>query len=165
AFPTIKALHPPARLVVGGDGPDREACERAIPGELAGDVEFLGRVTPEAVAAVLGNAAVVALPALGGESFGIVLLEAMAAGRPVVATSIPGYAAVARHEREALLVPPGDSDALAAAVATVLRDPGLGDALVDAGRRRAAEFDWDRVVEDVEKAYRDAIAARRHRAD
>lgn len=160
AFGAIKRLHPPARLVIGGDGPDRQACERAIPADLRDDVEFLGRVSPEAVAAVLGNAAVVVLPALGGESFGIVLLEAMAAGRPVVATSIPGYAAVARDGREALLVPPGDHDALAIAVARVLREPALGDALVEAGRARAAEFDWDRVVVDVEKAYLDAIAAR-----
>ena len=158
AFPAIKERHPPARLVIGGEGPDRDACERAIPGALRGDVEFLGRVTPESVAAVLGNAAVVALPALGGESFGIVLLEAMAAGRPVVATTIPGYAAVARDGREALLVPPGDAAALAEAVARILSEPALGDALVEAGRLRAAEFDWDRIVVDVEQAYRDAIA-------
>ena len=140
AFPAIKQLHPQARLLIGGEGPDRDACERSIPDAVRRDTEFLGRVSPEAVAAVLGSAA-------------------------VVATSIPGYAAVARDGIEALLVPPGDADALAAAVATILRDPALGDRLVDAGRLRAAEFDWDRIVVDVEQAYVDAMSARSDPAD
>lgn len=158
AFPAVAAARPAARLIVAGEGPEREACERAIPATLRDRVSFLGRVSDEALPAVIGQASVVALPALRGESFGIVLVEAMAAGRPVVATANPGFAAVARHEREALLVPPGDPAALAEAILRVMDDPALARSLVAAGRIRAAEFDWDRIVADVERAYTDAVA-------
>lgn len=160
AFAHLKAVRPHARLIVVGEGPDRAACEEAIPEMLREHVSFLGRVSDESLPSVIGQASAVALPALGGESFGIVLLEAMAAGRPVVATSIPGYAAVARDGVEALLVPPGDPEALAAALARVMGDAALARRLVVAGSARAAEFDWRRVVAGVEQAYLDALADR-----
>lgn len=158
AFGALKRLHPNASLLIAGDGPDRAACEAAVPEPYRNDVTFLGRVSDEALAAVIGQASVVALPALGGESFGIVLLEAMSAGRPVVATNIPGYAAVARHDREAILVPPADAAALAAALDRVMVDRSLAGRLITAGHTRAAEFDWDHVASEVERVYRDAAA-------
>lgn len=159
AFPEIKRAHPEARLVIAGDGPDRKDCEEAIPASLVNDVTFLGRVSDEALVSVIGAASVVALPATGGESFGVVLLEAMAAGRPVVASDIPGYAAVARRDTEALLVPPGDVSALAAAVARVMADEPLATKLAEAGRARASEFDWSRLAVDIERCYELALAS------
>ncbi|GAC1410258.1 MAG: glycosyltransferase family 4 protein [Actinomycetota bacterium] len=159
SFATIKRERPNARLIIVGEGPDRERCEEAIPPAMRSDVSFMGRVGDAALASVIGQAAVVALPALGGESFGIVLLEAMAAGRPVVATTIPGYAAVARDGVEALLVPPGDPRALAESLIRVMDDAALGERLAAAGKVRAAEFDWDNVVSSVEAAYEDALRA------
>ncbi|MHB8512495.1 MAG: glycosyltransferase family 4 protein [Actinomycetota bacterium] len=159
SFASLKQLQPDAKLIIVGDGPDRKHCEQSIPESLRGDVSFLGQISDEAKAAVIGQASVVALPALGGESFGIVLLEAMAAGRPVVATNIPGYAAVARDGIEALLVTPNDPDGLAAAMSKLMDDPSLARSLVAGGFERAREFDWDHVVEGVEDAYRAALAA------
>ena len=86
-------------------------------------------------------------PALGGESFGIVLLEAMAAGTPVVASAIEGYRNVARPDHEALLVPPGDVDALRAALRRCSTTMRCRDALIAAGRTRADEFSMARLAE------------------
>ncbi|MGH2829628.1 MAG: glycosyltransferase family 4 protein, partial [Actinomycetota bacterium] len=157
AFARIKRDCPTARLVVAGDGPDREACEAAVAPAFRDDAVFMGRVSDEAKLSVIAASSVIALPATGGESFGVVLLEAMAAARPVVATAIPGYAAVARDGVEALLVPPADPEALAQAVVRLMGDPALSHRLATAGRARAAEFDWDRIVVDVERSYADAL--------
>lgn len=161
AFARLKERVPEARLVVLGDGPERRACEAAVPVSIRDDAVFAGAYTPDGLVAALGEANVVAQPALGGESFGIVLLEAMAARRPLVATDIAGYAAVARDGVEALLVAPGDAAALAAALERLMTDEALASALAKAGRVRAEEFDWSRVVVEVEKCYDEAVATRR----
>ena len=98
-------------------------------------------------------------PALGQESFGLVLVEAMAAGVPVVASDIAGYREVLRKDVDGLLVPPGDPAVLADAVAGVLKDPDLARKLSEAGRARAAEFSWDRVAGELEAVYRAAAAS------
>jgi phosphatidylinositol alpha-mannosyltransferase len=97
-------------------------------------------------------------PSTGGESFGIVLAEAMAAGLPVVASDTAGYDEVITDGVDGILVPPGRPDALADALSRVLEDPGLAARLGSAGRARAAAFDWSTVIERIEEAYRDAMA-------
>lgn len=94
-------------------------------------------------------------PGLGGESFGIVLLEAMASGVPVVCSDLPGFREVAGDQ--AVLVPPGDADALAAALRRVLADPEQRERMSHASRQRAAEYDWDVLVAGVEDVYREAV--------
>jgi phosphatidylinositol alpha-mannosyltransferase len=98
-------------------------------------------------------------PSTGGESFGYVLVEAMAAGLPVVASDTPGYDEVVRDGVDGLLVPPSDPAALADSAARVLDDPALADRLRSAGRERAARFDWPIVVEEIEAVYRRTLAA------
>jgi phosphatidylinositol alpha-mannosyltransferase len=103
-------------------------------------------------------------PATGGESFGIVLVEAMASGAPVVASDIAGYRDVAGDRNQggaALLVPPEDPPALAGAVRRVLADPGLAADLRQAGQTRAARFDWSVVTGEIEGAYEEAVRRRR----
>ena len=95
---------------------------------------------------------------IGGESFGIVLVEAMAAGLPVVASDVPGYDEVVTDGVEGFLVPPRDPAAIAAAVETILDDPALAERFAAAGRARAAAFDWSVVGARLETLYRQAVA-------
>ena len=127
-----------------------------LPPDVAARVELVGRVAQADLPGLLAAADVALVPSRGGESFGIVLLELMAAGAPLVAADLPAYRAVARRDREALLVPPGDPEALAAAAARVLDDPGTADRLASAGRLRAAEFDWRAVSARVRQVLADA---------
>ena len=116
-------------------------------------VEFLGRVSDAEKAQLYRTADVYVSPATGGESFGIVLLEAMAAGTAIVASDIHGYKGVVRRGREGLLVPPREPKAIAAAVARLLRDDELRRSMGDAGRQRAQEFSWERVTAKVDDYY------------
>jgi phosphatidylinositol alpha-mannosyltransferase len=124
-------------------------------------VEWLGRIDDDEKASRLRGADVVCAPSLRGESFGVILLEAMAAGTPVVATDLPGYANVARRGRDALLVPPGDPDALATAIRRVLDEPALVEELVASGEQRAATFSTDRLAVLYLDLYERARAQRR----
>lgn len=160
ALPRLRALAPQARVVIAGDGPLRRELEDAIAPAHRPAVNFVGAFDDQDRIALLSSATVACLPAIGGESFGITLLEAMAAGRPVVASSIPGYAAVARAGIEAILVPPGDAGMLAEAVARLLGDPDLLRQMGEAGRRRATRFDWKAVASEVEEIYHEALDAR-----
>lgn len=126
------------------------------PGEVAagGRVRAHGRVRDHERARLLAGADVLCAPSLGRESFGVVLLEAMAAGVPVVASRIPGYQAVVPAEA-GRLVPPGDEDALAAALAELVDDRALRARMGDAGRRAAARYDWSRVGDELVAVYRE----------
>jgi phosphatidylinositol alpha-mannosyltransferase len=132
-------------LWVAGDGPDTARLRAATAGD--DRVTWLGRVSDHERARRLRGTDVLCAPSLGGESFGVVLLEAMAAGAAVVASDLAGYAAVARHGCEALLVAPGDSKALAVALRLALEDRDRSAALVAAGRARAAELSMERLAE------------------
>ena len=153
AFAGVYRRAPDASLVVAGEGTERRALERKAAGL---PVEFLGRLDHDALAAVVGRAAIVCAPSLGGESFGIVLLEAMAAGRPVVASNIPGYAAVVRDGVDGLLAAPGDAAAFADALVALMGDASRSRAMGNAGRERAAQYSWDVVAPRIEHAYREA---------
>jgi phosphatidylinositol alpha-mannosyltransferase len=98
-------------------------------------------------------------PALGQESFGLVLLEAMSCGRPVVCSAIDGYRQVA-DARGARMVPPGDAEGLAGAIAALARDPGARRAMGEANRTRAEEYDWRDVAERTRAQYVEAIGER-----
>lgn len=126
-------------LWVGGEGPaTSELRARHVP-----NVEWLGRIDDVELARRLRGATAFCAPSTHGESFGVVLLEAMAAGVPVVASDISGYRSVARRDQEAVLVPPDDPDALRVALRQVLDDRALAARLVSAGRERAACFSME----------------------
>jgi len=139
-------------LVVGGGPQDREARRYLATRKLTG-VEFLGRVSDDERDSLFNTADVYCSPATGHESFGIVLLEAMAAGTAIVCSDIHGYKGVVRRDRDALLVPPGDSKALAAALGRLLSDDERREAMGRSGRERADEYSWERVTAKVEDYY------------
>lgn len=137
AWPAVRAARPGAQLWVAGPGTE----------SVAGDaVRAFGTVDDATLPRLYRSADVYCSPARFGESFGIVLLEAMAAGTAVVASDIPGYAAVSRSGECGRLVPVGDGGALAAELVDLTGDPVARTALTAAGRRRAAEFDWPGVA-------------------
>jgi phosphatidylinositol alpha-mannosyltransferase len=157
AWPAVVAAVPDARITIAGDGALRGLLER----DLAGfDASFTGTFDRSGLVGLLGEHDVACLPALGGESFGITLIEAMAAERAIVATAVPGYTSVVRSDREGLLVPPSDPDALAKALAHVLTDDAARARLAAGGRARAERFSWSRVTDEIEAAYADARRAR-----
>jgi phosphatidylinositol alpha-mannosyltransferase len=141
------------RLLVVGTGPQEREARRYVATRRMAGVEFLGRVSDQEKAQLFRTADVFISPATGGESFGIVLLEAMAAGAPIVASDIHGYKGVVRRGEQGLLVPPRKPKALAAATAALLADPMLRAQMSESGRARAEEFSWDRVTAKVEAYY------------
>jgi phosphatidyl-myo-inositol alpha-mannosyltransferase len=141
------------RLLVVGSGPLEREARRYVATRRLGDVEFLGRVGDDEKAQLFKTADVYVAPATGRESFGIVLLEAMAAGTAIVASDIHGYKGVVRRGEQALLVPPRDRKALAAAMARVLADDELRGRLGAAGVVRAQDFSWERVTAKVDDYY------------
>jgi phosphatidyl-myo-inositol alpha-mannosyltransferase len=153
AFTLLKTEHPHLRLLVVGDGPERGRCEQLLPLGLRSDVVFLGRVDQDELPRYYASCDLYVSPALGGESFGIVLLEAMAAGRPIVASDIPGYRSVARDEVQGRLVPPGDPRALADAIRGLLDNAALRAAMGAEGRRTVDEYDWAVVAGRLRERY------------
>jgi phosphatidylinositol alpha-mannosyltransferase len=152
AFAIVASALPDTVFVVAGDGSDRGALARLSP-PARSRVRMLGAVGHDRVAGLLRGGEVALCAATGQESFGLVLVEAMAAGVPVVATDIAGYREVATDEVNALLVPPGRPDLLAAALQRILTDPSLAARLADGGRTRARSFDWAEVAGRLEDVY------------
>jgi phosphatidylinositol alpha-mannosyltransferase len=116
-------------------------------------VELLGRVSDAEKDRLFATADVFVAPATGRESFGIVLLEAMAAGTPIVASDIHGYRSVVRRGEQGLLVPPQDPRALAGALRQLLADDALRARMGASGRGRAVQFSWPSVTAKVEAYY------------
>ena len=146
------------KLWVGSDGPDTAELRARVAGDPR--IEWLGRLSDAEKAARMRGADVFCAPSLRGESFGVVLLEAMAAHTPVVASDLPGYRNVAVADRDALLAPPGDASALAEALRRVLDDASLAARLADAGDARAARFSMESLADRYLEVYEAALAAR-----
>jgi phosphatidylinositol alpha-mannosyltransferase len=155
ALPTLPA---DARVWVGGEGPETDELKAKVAHD--DRVEWLGRIDDDEKCRRMRAADVFCAPSLHGESFGVVLLEAMAAGTPVVASDLPGYAKVGRQGREALLVTPGDAAQLGAAINRVLGDAALGARLVEGGRLRADDLSMDRLAEIYVDKYERVIRQR-----
>jgi len=149
----FRDVPPPARLWVAGEGPETRRLAAAH-ADLE-RVDWLGTLPEAAKASRLAGATLLAAPALGGESFGVVLLEAMAAGTAVVASDIPGYR-LAGGDAVAF-VPPGDATALAAELRRLLDDAEAREELVRRGRRRAVLFGFDRLAASYLDIYEQAL--------
>ena len=152
ALPELIRRVPTVQVLVAGPG-DIDEIRKEIPLGCEGHVRFLGRITDEEKARALRSVDVYVAPHIGGESFGIVLVEAMAAQTAVVASDLPAFRRVLQDGLCGRMFPKGDSDALAVALVEVLSDPDERARLVAAGDRRVQEFDWDRVVDEVIAVY------------
>ncbi len=161
AYPRVKQAIPDARLlVVGAFGePEQATCKRYVRDSDLGDVHFIGRVSPEDLARYYRTATLFCAPSTGGESFGIVLLEAMAAGLPVVASDIAGYRSVMSDNLDGRLVRPGDTEALVDAIVGLLRQPSERARLARQGRTTAARYDWHVVAPRVLDYYEETLQA------
>ncbi len=157
ALPAVLQAHPGARLLVAGPGDASDLLKAADP-VAAAAVEVLGTVSDNDKAALLHSVDAYVAPHLGGESFGIVLVEAMAAGAPVVASDLPAFAAVLDGGRTGILFDTGSPQALSRAVLGLLADDGRREALRAAGSTRARVFDWGVVADRIMAVYETVIA-------
>jgi phosphatidylinositol alpha-mannosyltransferase len=154
AFKRVQQEIPNSRLIIVGPGTRlRRKYEKQVSRDGLKDVIFTGLVSYEELPRYYKTADVFCAPATGRESFGIILLEAMATGKPIVASSIEGYASVVTHNVEGLLVPPGDAEMLARALVSLLTDQALRQEMGAKGRTKALEYSWEKVAQNVLNYY------------
>ncbi len=146
----------PSRLTVVGADPE-EISRRLTDPELISHIDVLGKVSDSVLWRQLGEADLLCAPSLAGESFGMVLIEAMAAGTGVVASKIAGYSDVVTNGVDGVLVPPADPQALAEELQLLAHEPKRIVAMGEAGRRSAERYAWPRIAEEVTEVYERAI--------
>ncbi|MFC1948575.1 glycosyltransferase family 4 protein [Chloroflexota bacterium] len=161
AYKQIKQQMPNTRLIVVGPGTRlRKRYEKWILRNHVEDVVFTGYARYSDLPRYYKTADVYCSPATGRESQGIVLLEGMAVGTPVVASNIEGYAGVITHREDGLLVPPKKSGELANAIITLLRDESLRHQIGEKGKATAAKYSWESVARRVYDCYIKAANSR-----
>ncbi|MBM2824998.1 MAG: phosphatidylinositol alpha-mannosyltransferase [Dehalococcoidales bacterium] len=147
AFKQVKETIPNSRLIVVGPGTAlRRVYERWIRINKLQDVVFVGYVPYDQLPRYYQTADIFCAPALSRESFGIVLIEAMAMGKPIIASNIKGYASVLTHDQEGLLVPPKNSQELARALLSLLGDSARRQQMGTKGKLNAREYSWEKVA-------------------
>lgn len=152
ALPAVLARHPGARLLVVGPG-DAEAAIKDVSPEIARHVTFLGTVSDEDKHAFYRSIDLFVAPHTGNESFGMVLVEAMSAGAPVIASDIPAFTEVLGPQLSHLSFPVEDSGALGARLLQLLADPRARADAAETGRRVATQFDWSSVATRIVEVY------------
>ena len=159
AYEIVKKECPDSRLVIVGAGDKpRKKYEKEIREKGIKDVVFTGYVSDEELMRYYRSADIFCAPAIGKESFGIVLLEAMAAGKPVVASNIGGYAGVVTDGEDGLLVPPKDEQQLAQSILTLLRDPDLRQKMGAKGRQKSVRYSWEGIAQQTIDFYQEVLA-------
>jgi phosphatidylinositol alpha-mannosyltransferase len=157
AFERVVAQRPGTRLLVAGRGDADEAAQR-LPDAVRDAVTFLGEVTDAEKAQLLRTVDAYVAPNLGGESFGIILVEAMAAGAPVIASNLEAFTSVLEDGRAGVLVPVEDAEALAGAALELLADAPRRHRLAAQGARVAQRYDWTSVADEVLAVYETVTA-------
>ena len=162
AYRQVRKEYPSSRLIVVGPGTRlRKKYEKQVRDSgLADDVVFVGPVSSDELPRYYKTADIFCAPATGQESFGIVLLEAMAVGKPIVASNIGGYASVLTHGREGLLVKPKDAKALARALLGLVADEPLRREMGQRGMLTARNYSWQRVAQTVVAYYNRVLSDR-----
>ena len=157
AYGQLKWDFPDIRLLLVGPGNLDKDCYRVLSERNLKDVVFLGSVPYHELPRYYKSAHICCAPATGRESFGIVLLEAMASGKPIVASRIEGYSAVVKHGEQGLLVPPRDSASLADAIALLIRNPDLRYQLAARGKQTVEQYRWEKVAQRVMDFYQNLM--------
>jgi phosphatidylinositol alpha-mannosyltransferase len=152
ALPKILAERPAVRLLVAGKGDEEEAV-KDLPRAIRDRITFLGMVSDEDKARLLRSVDLYVAPNTGGESFGIILVEALSAGAPVVASDLDAFRQVLDGGSSGELFPVEDAEALAKTVIRLLGDPERRSALSDTGSRHVRRFDWATVGADILAVY------------
>jgi len=163
AFPAIKQAVPEARLIVVGHYDADQARPYVEYAQRQGlrDVEFVGPVSNEDLPRYHKSAQLFCAPSTGFEALGIVLLEALAAGVPIVTTNIEGYRTVVTDGQDALVVPPRNSTALGQAIIRLLRDPDLRQRLVTEGHCTVQAYTWPVLARRITAFYEECLSQRR----
>ncbi len=156
----VKRTRGQARLLIVGNSYLRPKLETAVAASARPHVHFLGHVPTADLPRWYRTGDIFVSPATGNESFGIVLIEAMASGCAVIASDIPGYLSVVNPGENAETVPPGDVAALAGAISALALDPQRRAALAIKGRERSLGFSWPRVTDRIEAVYRRVLERR-----
>ncbi|GAA2246621.1 glycosyltransferase family 4 protein [Rarobacter faecitabidus] len=158
AIPKVLEQIPGARFLIAGRGDEGEAAARAALGDAIGQVEFLGGVSDEDKASLLASVDAYVAPQTGGESFGIVLVEAMAAGTAVVASDLPAFERVLEGGNAGAVFCNEDADSLATRLVEILTDDELRRGFSERGAERALTFDWAQVTGQVLNVYQTVLA-------
>lgn len=163
AFAQVKQAVPEARLLVVGayDKEDKEPFVLYARQHRLRDVRFIGQVSEDDLPHYYRTCHVFCAPSTGFESFGIILLEAMAAGKPIVASDIDGYRGVLDDGEEGILVPPEDERRLADALIRLLKDPALRGRMGRQGQAKAKDYSWQKVAQQVLDYYRELLERKR----
>ena len=165
AFSYVKAEFPNSRLIVVGayDAKDTRPYKRYVRRHRLEDVVFVGYASAEDLPRYYRTCDLFCAPSTGFESFGIVLLEAMAAGKPIVASNIAGYHNVLQDGAEGLLVEPKDEKALAEAIIRLLKDSELRQRMGERGRAKAPSYSWDKIAQRVLDYYQELLERKKLR--
>ena len=164
AIPSIRERHPDTRFIFVGDGGLRPGFQRFVERHGWHDVIFTGYASDEDLPRYFASADIFCSPAIGGESMGVVLLEAMAAGKPIVASDIEGYATVVNSNSDGLLVPPRDSEAIAASIGRLLESDTLRRRFIAAGLHKARDYAWPQVAGHILDYYHELLDERNRNA-
>jgi len=157
AFPLIYQKFTNVKIIVVGNGILRHWYRLSLPSILASRVEYKGFVPFGDVPRYYASCDLYCSPATMGESFGIVLLEAMATGKPVVASDIPGYNSLIENGKEGILVEKKNPLALAEAINSLIEDKKKREKMGRAGRAKALDYDWKRVTDQIESLYQEVL--------
>ena len=158
AYSRLKWEYPNTRLIVVGPGNLDKDSHRILSARNPQDVVLVGGVPYQDLPRYYASAHIYCSPATGQESFGIVLLEAMACSKPIVASAIVGYMGIVKDGEQGLLFRPRDSEALAETLAILINNPEYATQLGQAGRKIVEQFRWNAVAQQVERYYLDCIA-------
>ena len=157
AYGELKWDYPKTRLVILGSGPLDKETNQIISSRNLNDILLVEDVTNSIKMRYFKTCDIFCAPAIGNESFGIVLLEAMASGKPIVASDIPGYKSVVENNKQGILVPPKNESAIASSILKLLNNPILCNELGQNGMAKAKEYDWTIIGKKINNYYNEFL--------